>query len=79
MDWFDNPGITGIRQIAIETRYTPPKTTKRFFQYLHDKGYIIFHKEPNNEWGRGECVEFSLLLLDKEAFASHPPVDPCGV
>lgn len=43
-----------MRQILVETHRAPKGTAQEFFQYLHDKGYVIFHKEPNIQYGGGE-------------------------
>jgi hypothetical protein len=61
--WFDEQTI--IRQIQIEVHGgTAGGSALRFFQFLRQKGYVIFHKEPNTIGCRGDCVEYSFLLLD---------------
>ena len=62
-DWFE----ADLRQILVETHLTC-SSTPSFFQELHDNGYVIFHKEPNIQYCKGECVEFSFLKLEKEYF-----------
>ena len=53
LDWFTNAGIEGIQQILLEAHYVPYPTAENMFQYLHDQGYVIFHKEPNIQFGGG--------------------------
>jgi len=67
----DESGILGIRQILVETHGTPHQNnnTVNFFNGLHDAGYVIFHSEPNIEFGLGKCVEFSLLKLSPSFFS----------
>lgn len=36
-----------------------------FFRYMHEMGYVIFHKEPNTMGCKGSCIEYSFLLLDQ--------------
>lgn len=71
--WLDAP--VKLRQILIEVH---PKLsllrpsvklpdTVNMFKALHDKGYVITHKEPNIMYAlRGHCVEFNLLLLSPD-------------
>lgn len=61
-DWFENPP-THIQQILVEVHHNPT-TSQEFFQTARDNGYVIFHKEPNIQFGGGECVEFTFLKLD---------------
>lgn len=57
-----------IRQILIELHWPlgagAPETAHRFFQYLTDHGYVVFHKEPNTMYCGGECIEYAFIKLD---------------
>jgi hypothetical protein len=53
LDWFNNSGVEGIQQILLEAHYVPHITAENMFQYVHDQGYVIFHKEPNIQFGGG--------------------------
>jgi len=65
-DWFS--GVMDLRQILVEVHNVPPVAID-FFQDLHDKGYVIFSKEPNlGGASSGGCVEYSFLKLDKSYF-----------
>jgi hypothetical protein len=45
--------------------------TVNFFTTLHEKGYVITHKEPNIQYqGNGICVEYNFLLLSPEFWQS---------
>lgn len=71
-DWFDESGITGLRQILVETHTVPGPEATEFFAYLRNKGYALFHKEPNVQYGGGSCVEFSFLQLNTTFFTVMP-------
>jgi hypothetical protein len=71
-DWFEESGITGLRQILVETHNVPGPATTEFFAYLRNKGYAMFHKEPNVQYGGGSCVEFSFLQLNTTFFTVMP-------
>lgn len=71
-DWFEESGIKGLRQILVETHNVPLNGTMEFFEYLHNKGYVMFHKEPNVQYGGGSCVEFSFLQLNTTFFTTAP-------
>lgn len=43
-DWFDETAFQGLRQILVETHRLVGNSTHEFFQYLHDLGYVMFHK-----------------------------------
>mmetsp|Transcript_16858 Transcript_16858/g.19413 ORF Transcript_16858/g.19413 Transcript_16858/m.19413 type:complete len:270 (-) Transcript_16858:18-827(-) len=75
-NWLDieESGIKGIRQILVETHATPVAKTTKFFDALYNDGYVIFHKEPNIEFGIGACVEFSFLKLDS-SFISNKQIN----
>ena len=36
----------------------------QLFEAMARKGYVIFHKEPNIQYGGGECVEYGFLRLN---------------
>lgn len=64
--WF--AGGASIRQILVEVHHgggVNSKITHRFFNFLFDLGYVIFHKEPNIKFAKktGMAVEFSFLKL----------------
>mmetsp|Transcript_10448 Transcript_10448/g.14961 ORF Transcript_10448/g.14961 Transcript_10448/m.14961 type:complete len:196 (-) Transcript_10448:205-792(-) len=64
-DWIK--GGVDLRQVFIEVHNFPPIANK-MFEDIHDEGFVIFHKEPNIQWGGGNCVEFSFLRLHKDFF-----------
>ncbi|KAG7366630.1 methyltransferase domain containing protein [Nitzschia inconspicua] len=52
-----------LRQILIEV-HKVPKIAQDFFLDLQKAGYVTFHKEPNIQFGGGECVEYAFLKLN---------------
>lgn len=66
-----------IRQILVELHYrtdtkvanpqtgaiSPYPASWWFFERMKTNGYAIFHKEPNTEGCKGDCIEFSLIHL----------------
>lgn len=70
-DWFDDSGVTGLHQILVETHKIPGKQAVDFFEYLHQKGYAMFHREPNIQYGGGACIEFSFLQLNPSFFKDN--------
>eukprot|EP00540_Astrosyne_radiata_P023186 CAMPEP_0116864376 /NCGR_PEP_ID=MMETSP0418-20121206/24785_1 /TAXON_ID=1158023 /ORGANISM="Astrosyne radiata, Strain 13vi08-1A" /LENGTH=150 /DNA_ID=CAMNT_0004499585 /DNA_START=114 /DNA_END=566 /DNA_ORIENTATION=- len=64
-----------LRQILIEVHDFVPNVITDFFQSLHDAGYVMFHKEPNIQFGGGRCVEFSFLKLAKSFFETDDEVE----
>jgi hypothetical protein len=62
-DWAD-PEVA-IRQLLVEVHEVPPEA-QDFFTHLQNAGFVIFHKEPNIQYGGGRCNEYGLLKLDKE-------------
>ena len=67
-DWFDSE-VPMIQQILVETHKTPQDKVLPFFDGLMDRGYVMFHKEPNIQWASGDCVEFGFLKLHDMFFA----------
>jgi hypothetical protein len=65
-DWLE-PSIPMIQQILVETHNDPPAAVP-FFNELMNNGYVMFHKEPNIQYGGGRCVEFGFLKLDKSFY-----------
>lgn len=65
-DWIFGDGVD-LRQIFIEV-HNYPLIGNQFFEDIHKQGYVIFHKEPNIQWGGGNCVEFSFLKLHQDFF-----------
>jgi hypothetical protein len=75
-DWIN----TDTRQILIETHGLPrPKKetitewgtfpamrASDYFDAFKQTGFVLFSKEVNSAWAKGECVEWSYLKLDKE-------------
>ena len=51
-----------IRQLLVEA-YRKPRITTPFFEAMHEKGYVITHKEPDVLL-TGEVVEFVFLKMD---------------
>ena len=49
-DWFDATAFQGLRQILVETHRLVGNSTHEFFQYLHNLGYVMFHKVCNRYW-----------------------------
>lgn len=48
--------------------------TVELFRTLHDKGYVITHKEPNIQFaGSGTCVEYNFLLLSTDFWNNQVP------
>lgn len=73
-DWF-GPSIPMLQQILIEVHDTPLQHTLPFFDGLmKDRGYVMFHKEPNIQFAGGNCVEFSFLKLHDEFFVNKTAV-----
>ena len=65
-DWLDDwkeMGVT-VRQVQIEVHKSPLPQTVDFFNAMWERGYVIFHKEPN--YINTECIEFAFILLDSD-------------
>ena len=56
-----------LRQVLIEV-HEVVHVTYNFFEDLHQAGYVMFHKEPNIQFGGGRCVEFGFLKLAPQFF-----------
>jgi hypothetical protein len=56
-DWF-NPSIPTMQQILVKIHHNP-LTTVPFFNGLMNNGYVMFHKEPNIQFGYGRCVAYA--------------------
>jgi hypothetical protein len=69
-DWAD-PEVD-IRQLLVEVHDVPPEA-QDFFTHLQNAGFVIFHKEPNIQFGGGKCIEYALLKLDKEFATKDSP------
>lgn len=63
--WF-TAGVD-IRQILVETHFSPMPAIVDFFQHLHDLGYVIYHKE-SNYYGGGNLVEYAFVKVSTEFF-----------
>jgi len=56
-----------VRQILIEIHAFNAEAINRSYDLLKamgDYGFVIFHKEPNIQFGGGVCTEFSLIRLN---------------
>ena len=74
-DWFGS-GVN-IKQVQVELHYGtleddryahlehPGPVAHNFFLHLESLGYVIFHKEPNTLGCKGNCIEFSLIKMEK--------------
>jgi len=64
--WFGD-GSVAIRQILLEihkgTEGAQPPPTQELMLFLESKGFVIFHKEPNIQYGGGLCIEYAFLRL----------------
>jgi hypothetical protein len=67
-DWV--MGDVDLRQIFLEV-HNHPSIANKLFEDLHAQNSVIFHKEPNIQWGGGNCVEFSFLRLHKDFFVDR--------
>ena len=61
-DWKEM-GVT-VRQLQIEVHRSPLPQTVEFFNAMWERGYVIFHKEPN--YINTGCVEFAFILLGSD-------------
>lgn len=65
--WFDNVDVPP-RQILIElhkgTEGSSPVMAMEFMRHLKDRGYVIFHKEPNTLGCLGSCIEYAFVRVD---------------
>jgi Methyltransferase domain len=66
-DWIQHD----IRQILVEVHDAPHGIANDLFQSLQDKGYVIFHKEPNLEHNPN-CIEYSFLKLSTDFWKIGP-------
>ncbi len=66
-DWLD-PAMPMIQQILVETHRAPLNDVVPFFNGIRDRGYVMFHKEPNIQYASGDCVEFGFLKLHDKFF-----------
>lgn len=57
-DWID----ADIRQLLVEVHHVP-QIANDFFTDLRKAGYVTYHKEPNIQYGGGECLEYAMLKL----------------
>jgi len=63
--WFGE-GVD-IRQILVEIHGTGGgRGAHEFFKFLFDRGYVVFHKEPNTLGCQGNCVEYAFIRLSPE-------------
>jgi hypothetical protein len=74
-DWFSpsqesasKTRIPMLQQILVETHMSPKDFVLPFFNGIMDNGYVMFHKEPNIQFGGGEAIEFGFLKLDDTFF-----------
>ena len=59
------PSEGAIQQILVEVHFDgDPQRVHNLFNFLSDKGYAIFSKEPNIQYSEGKAVEFSLVHLE---------------
>jgi len=65
-DWADDDTPATLHQILVEV-HSNPVVAQDFFETMRKNGYVIFHKEPNIQFGGGLCVEYGFLKL-------HPKV-----
>jgi len=79
-----------IRQLVLELHWGhsfpsngnvnyPAKreSVERLFQDLTERGYVVFHKEPNTHACGGDCLEISFLKLST-TFGKYPEPAWCG-
>jgi len=59
-----------MRQILVEMHESPP-AAHEILSDMHQRGYVVFHKEPNVEWSGGNCVEYSFLKLSSNFTQGH--------
>lgn len=53
-----------IRQVLVEIHGTGGgRGAHNFFNFLFDKGYVVFHKEPNTLGCGGACLEYAFVRL----------------
>ena len=71
-DW-TGPGIPTLHQIQVEIHDAPPAVIN-MFDVLEEEGYVRYHKEPNIQFGGGNCIEYGLVKLDKEFFSLRKEV-----
>ncbi|KAL3792959.1 hypothetical protein HJC23_010972 [Cyclotella cryptica] len=62
-DWFSD-GVPTLHQILVETHGAPGQKALDFFDGLESEGYLIFHKEPNIQFGPN-CLEYAFVKVDK--------------
>ncbi|KAL7461704.1 hypothetical protein ACHAXS_002119 [Conticribra weissflogii] len=75
VDWIRGSSLDGNtvipppRQVLVEMHRSPAPFARDFFDAMRNAGYVIFHKEPNLEGCRGECVEYAFLRLHPEFYS----------
>ncbi len=67
-DWFGSK-IPMIQQILVETHNSPKDRVLPFFDGIMGEGYVMFHKEPNIQFGNGDSIEFGFLKLHDQFFS----------
>uniref|UniRef100_A0A7S4M9I2 Methyltransferase domain-containing protein n=1 Tax=Odontella aurita TaxID=265563 RepID=A0A7S4M9I2_9STRA len=70
-DWFDessskSSSVAAIDQLLIEL-HGAPNSDNAFFEWIRSKGYVIFHKELDAQYG-GMSVEYGFFRLRKDFF-----------
>uniref|UniRef100_A0A7S1BQZ4 Methyltransferase domain-containing protein n=1 Tax=Corethron hystrix TaxID=216773 RepID=A0A7S1BQZ4_9STRA len=68
-DWFAS-NIPMMTQILVETHGSPAGSVLPFFDGLIDNGYSMFHKEPNIQYARGDCIEFAYIKLHEDFYVT---------
>lgn len=66
-DWLD-PEMPDLMQILVEIHKPPRSMALKFFDMLHEAGYVRFHKEPNIQYHFGGAIEYAFLKLSKDYF-----------
>ena len=59
-DWI----TADIRQLLLEV-HSVPQNVHEFFEDLQKAGFVTFHKEPNIQYGGGQCVEYAMIKLNR--------------
>jgi hypothetical protein len=56
-----------FHQIQVEVHHAPGEEAIAFFDGLNDEGYLIFHKEPNIQFGP-DNIEYAFVKVEKSFF-----------